>query len=293
MKLLERLGGFSKTFLVALALLLVAVQSIINYLAGPDFSFVLFYLLPVTFVAWLVGRRAGYAVASLCAVAYFLTEFLSTHFDGREHLAVFNALARLGAFLFVAHFVAALRRSLEHERELARTDELTGATNRRSFFEAAQSEINRARRHRHPFTVAYIDVDNFKELNDRSGHAAGDALLREATRAISENVREIDLVARLGGDEFVVLLPETGEEAARAVVSRVRRCLDDLAARRGWRVTFSIGVVTWTTPPRTVDTMIRQADDTMYEVKNTGKNRVAHLTVSGEPAPASEPVGVG
>jgi diguanylate cyclase (GGDEF)-like protein len=284
MKLLDRLGGFSKTFLIALALLLVALQSAVNYLAGPDFSFVLFYLLPVSFVAWLVGRRAGYAVACACAVAYFLTEFFSTHFDGREHLTVFNATGRLGAFLFVVYFVSALRRSLEHERELARTDELTGATNRRSFFEAAQSEINRARRNRHPFTVAYIDVDDFKGLNDRHGHAAGDAVLRETTRAIQANVREIDMVARLGGDEFVVLLPETDEAAARAVVSRVRKCLADLAARRDWRITFSIGVVTWTTPPRTVDTMIRQADDTMYEVKNTGKNRVAHLTVSGEPA---------
>ncbi|MCA1630315.1 MAG: diguanylate cyclase [Acidobacteria bacterium] len=292
MKLLDRLGGFSKTFLVTLALLLVVLQSTINYLAGPDFSFVLFYLLPISFVAWLVGRRAGFLVALACAAGYFLTEFFSTHFDGREHLTVFNALARLGAFLFVVYFIAALRRSHEHERELARTDELTGATNRRSFFEAAQSEINRARRHRHPFTVAYIDVDNFKELNDRGGHAAGDALLREVTRAIKANVREIDMVARLGGDEFVVLLPETDEAASRAVVSRVRKCLDDLAARRGWQVTFSIGVVTWTTPPRTVDTMIRQADDTMYEVKNTGKNRVAHHTVSGEPAPASEPAGV-
>jgi diguanylate cyclase (GGDEF)-like protein len=293
MKLLDRLGDFSKTFLVALALLLVLTQSIVNYLAGPDFSFVLFYLLPVSVVAWLVGRRAGFVVALACVVGYFLTEFLSAHFDGRTYLTVINAFARLGAFLFVVYFVSALRRSHQHERELARTDELTGATNRRSFFEAAQSEINRARRHRHPFTVAYIDVDNFKGLNDRSGHAAGDALLRETTGAIKATVREIDLVARLGGDEFVVLLPETDEEAAHAVVSRVRKCLDDLAARRGWQVTFSIGVVTWTTPPRTVDTMIRQADDTMYEVKNTGKNRVAHLTLSGEPAQVSEPASVG
>jgi diguanylate cyclase (GGDEF)-like protein len=288
MKALERLGRLSKTFLVALALLLVVVQGVINYLAGPDFSFVLFYLLPVVFTAWLVGRGAGYAISFACATSYFLTEFLSTHFDGREHLAFFNALARLSAFLFVAHFVDAFRRSLEHERELARTDELTGATNRRSFFEAAQTEINRARRHRHPFTVAYIDIDNFKELNDRFGHAAGDTVLREVTEEIRLNVREIDLIARLGGDEFVVLLPETDEAAARVVVSRVRASLGALAARKGWRVTFSIGVVTWTSPPRTVDMMIRQADDMMYEVKNTGKNRVAHLTISGEPA--SEPV---
>ncbi|MCA1814852.1 MAG: GGDEF domain-containing protein [Acidobacteria bacterium] len=162
---------------------------------------------------------------------------------------------------------------------------MTGATNRRSFFEAAQIEINRARRHRHPFSVAYIDVDNFKWLNDRHGHAAGDALLRDAARAIKETVREVDMVARLGGDEFAVLLPETGEAAARAVVSRVRESLNEVAARGTSRVTFSIGVVTWTTPPRTADMMIRQADAAMYEVKRTGKNRVAHLTISGEPQP--------
>ncbi|MDT7603478.1 MAG: hypothetical protein QOF61_1475 [Acidobacteriota bacterium] len=290
MKVLEQLARFSKTFLVTLALLLVVVQSAINYLAGPDFSFVIFYLLPVSFVAWLVGRRASYAVSLVCATGYFLTEYLSPHFDGREYLAFFNALARLGAFLLVAYFVNAFRRSLEHERELARTDELTGATNRRSFFEAAQLEINRARRHRHPFTIAYIDIDNFKELNDRFGHAAGDTVLRAVVQTLRRDIREIDLVARLGGDEFVLFLPETDDEAARAVVSRARANLDALAAQRDWRVTFSIGVVTWTTPPRTVDSMIRQADDAMYEVKNSGKNRVAHQTISGEPVPVSEPV---
>jgi diguanylate cyclase (GGDEF)-like protein len=284
---LDRLGRFSQTFLITFALLLVVLQGFINYLAGPDFSFVIFYVLPIALVAWLVGRKSGYVVASASGVSYFLTEYLSTHFDGRERLALLNAVVRLCGFLFVAYFVSELRRSHEQERELARTDDLTGAVNRRSFFEAAQNEINRARRHRHPFSVAYMDVDNFKELNDTMGHAAGDEALRSVARAIRRDVREIDLVARLGGDEFVVLLPETNDEAARVVVSRVRANLDALAAREGWRVTFSIGVVTWTTPPRTVDTMIRQADDAMYEVKNTGKNRVAHLTISGEPVTAT------
>jgi diguanylate cyclase (GGDEF)-like protein len=286
MRVLDRLDKFSRSFLLTFALLLVVLQSCINYFVGSDFSFVLLYVLPIALVAWLVGRGTGYAIAFGCAVSYFVIEYLSPHFDGREHLAFLNAVVRLCGFLFVAYFVSELRRSHEQERELARTDDLTGAVNRRSFFEAAQHEINRARRHRHPFSVAYMDVDNFKELNDTMGHVAGDDALRSVARAIRRDVREIDLVARLGGDEFVVLLPETNDEAARVVVSRVRANLDALAAREGWRVTFSIGVVTWTTPPRTVDVMIRQADDAMYEVKNTGKNRVAHLTISGEPATA-------
>jgi diguanylate cyclase (GGDEF)-like protein len=198
---------------------------------------------------------------------------------------------RLGAFLFITYFVSALRRSLEQERELARTDALTGVLNRRSYFEAADMEIKRARRHRHPFTVAYLDIDDFKEINDRSGHSAGDAALRAVAETVARNIREVDTVARLGGDEFALLLPETDEDAAEAVVARVSRSLDELTARERWPVSFSIGVVTWTTPPRTVDLMIKQADDTMYRVKNTGKNRIAHLRISGEPAgePESAP----
>jgi diguanylate cyclase (GGDEF)-like protein len=289
MKILDRLSHFSRPFLLTLALLLVVSQGLVNYLAGPDYSFLLFYVLPVVFVAWLVGRTSAYAIGLASAFSYFLTEYLSPRFDGREHVTVVNAILRLAAFVFIAYFVAALRRSHEHERELARTDDLTGAVNRRSFFEAAQVEISRARRHRHPFSVAYMDVDNFKELNDTLGHAAGDAVLRAVAGTLKRGVREIDLVARLGGDEFVVLLPETDAESARAVVRRVRASLNALTARERWKVTFSIGVVTWTTPPRTVDMMIREADDAMYEVKNTGKNRIAHRTISGEPTDTSEP----
>lgn len=287
MTLLERLGKRSRPFLIALALLIVVLQSFVNYLAGPDFSCMLFYLLPVSFVAWLVGKRAGFFVALACALGYFLIEWTSTHFAGREHIIIFNVLTWLGALLYVAYFVSVLRRSHEHEHELARTDHLTGVTNRRSFYEAAQIEISRARRHRLPFTVAYVDIDNFKRLNDSFGHATGDAVLRAVTQAMVGSIREIDLVGRLGGDEFAVLLPETGEEAARAVVSRLHRSLVATTEENRWPITFSVGVVTWTTPPRTVDTMIKQADDTMYEVKNAGKNQVAHLTVSGEPAPVT------
>ena len=284
MTLLERLGKRSNPFLVAAAFLLVVLQSFVNHVAGPDFSFLLFYLLPVSLVAWLVGRRAAFFIALASATGYFLAVHFSAHFDGREHIAVFNAAASLGAFLYVAYFVSVLRRSHAHQRALARTDDLTGATNRRSFYEAAQMEISRARRHRHPFTVAYLDVDNFKELNDAHGHATGDSVLRAVARTITGSIRGIDLVGRLGGDEFAILLPETDDAAAQAVVTRVRRDLRAVAEQNYWPVTFSVGVVTWTTPPRTVDTMIKQADAAMYEVKNSGKNRVAHLVVSGEPA---------
>jgi diguanylate cyclase (GGDEF)-like protein len=287
MTILDRLGQRSKTFLITLGLLLVVLQSVINYLAGPGFSIALFYVLPVSLVAWLLGRRAAIFVSLASAAGHLLTEQMQGHLDARPSILYFNSLAWLGGFLFVTYFVSALRRSHDHERELARTDDLTGVINRRSFFEASQQEINRARRHKHPFTVAYMDVDDFKLINDRYGHSIGDTVLRSVSQTIKNNIREIDVVARLGGDEFVILMPETDEAAAQAVVERVLRNVTHKISEYGWPITFSIGVVTWTTPPRTVDVMLKQADDAMYEVKNSGKNQVTHLKLSGEPVAAA------
>jgi diguanylate cyclase (GGDEF)-like protein len=283
MSVIERLGRRSSSFLLTLGFLLVVLQGLINYLAGPNLSFELFYLLTVSLVAWLVGRRAGIVMAVVSALSYSVTEYLFEHLAARPWLPYANAATRLGAFLFVAYFVSALRRSHEHERDLARTDDLTGLLNRRSFREAAAQELSRARRFRHPFTVAYMDVDDFKAVNDQYGHSTGDAVLRMVGQTIRENLRAVDVIARLGGDEFVILMPETDEQAAAAVVARVRRHITDAAERARWPIGFSIGVVTWTTPPRTVDFMLKQADDTMYAIKNDGKNRVAHLKLSGEP----------
>ena len=288
MTLLERLGRLSPAFTLAVSLAAVLLIALAKYSVGPGFTFMLLYLVPVFLVAWLVGRRAGILVSAVSAAAYFYAEGAGRGFETRPLIPLFNFGMRLGAFLFITYFVSALRRSLDHERELARTDALTGVLNRRSFFEAADMEIKRARRHRHPFTVAYLDIDDFKEINDRSGHSAGDAALRTVAETVARDIREVETVARLGGDEFALLLPETDEGAARSVIARVRRSLNDVARRERWPISFSIGVVTWTTPPRTVDTMIKQADDTMYQVKNTGKNRIAHLRISGEPVGETE-----
>ncbi|MGH9940762.1 MAG: GGDEF domain-containing protein [Pyrinomonadaceae bacterium] len=286
-KIMERLGERSRVFLVALGFLLVALQSLLNYWAGPDFLGFLLYLLPISMVAWLVNRRTAFLLSLVSSLGYFLAEFYAWHHDQRPLMLYINVALKLGALVFVTYFVSGLRRSLLHERNMARTDDLTGVLNRRSFIEAAAQEIGRARRHRHSFTVAYLDVDNFKEVNDRFGHSAGDQLLRAVAQTIRGTIREIDLIARLGGDEFVILMPETGDEAAQAVVKRVHQKVTESARERCWPVSYSVGVVTWTTPPRTVDYMIRQADNAMYAVKNSGKNQIRHLNVSGEPTPAA------
>jgi diguanylate cyclase (GGDEF)-like protein len=222
--------------------------------------------------------------AAWLAVAYAS----SGHFSSPV-IAYWNAAARLGFMVILAHVVASFRATLLRERELARTDYLTGAFNGRSFGEAAGAEIARARRHAHPFSVAYIDVDDFKQVNDRQGHSAGDRLLKAVASSLGRNVRDIDTVARIGGDEFAVLMPETDARAAHVAMLRTRRRLIEDAKAGGWPVTLSVGVVTFDTPPASVDDLLRAADEVMYSAKRGGKNAVRHIKADAAYANTTRP----
>ena len=276
----------SRPFIFVVGLLLVFLLGVADYLNGPDVSFLIFYVVPVFLAAWYAGRRAGLWMCAASGLAWLVGAYLTTGHFSSPVIAYWNAAVRLSFIVILAHLVASFKISLEHERELARTDYLTGALNGRSFGELAGAEINRARRHSHPFTVAFMDVDDFKQVNDRHGHSAGDRLLKAVADSTRQTVRAVDSVARLGGDEFAVLMPETGEAAAQVVIRRVRRQLLEAARRQGLHVTFSIGVVTWDAPPASVDEMLRTADDLMYAAKRLGKNTVRH-TVASTPANAA------
>ncbi len=276
----------SRPFVLTAALLLVALLGAADYLNGPDVSLLIFYVVPVFVASWYAGRGAGLLACAASGLAWFLVAHATAEHFSHPLIAYWNASVRLGFIVILAHLVASFRRSLAQERELARTDYLTGAFNGRSFAEAAEAEIVRARRHAHPFSVAFMDVDDFKLVNDRHGHSAGDRLLRLVSDALRANVREVDRVARLGGDEFAVLMPETDDRAAEVVLRRVRRRLLEAAREEGWPVTFSAGLITWVEPPAGVDEMLRAADELMYAAKRHGKNAVRH-TVSPRPANAA------
>ncbi|MDT7809980.1 MAG: hypothetical protein QOJ70_3793 [Acidobacteriota bacterium] len=276
----------SRRFVITAALLLVSLLGLADYLNGPDVSLLIFYVVPVFIAAWYAGRGAGFLVCAASGLAWFAVAYATSEHFSSPLIAYWNALVHLGSTLILAHLVASFRRSLSHESELARTDYLTGSFNGRSFTEAAEAEINRARRHNHIFSVAFMDVDDFKLINDRLGHSAGDRLLRLVADTVRRSVRAIDVVARLGGDEFAVLMPETDERAAQVVIRRVRRQLLEAARTEGWPVTFSAGLITWVEPPSGVDEMLRAADEMMYSAKRHGKNTVRH-TVWPRPANAA------
>jgi diguanylate cyclase (GGDEF)-like protein len=279
-RFLQRLEGHSKTFWGVIGAALTLLIGVVDLLTGHDVVLSLFYLLPVSAAAWYASPRLGYAMAGVCAVTLGAADVLDGPLVTNPAIYVWNTLIRLAFFVVVTALLAALRHALERERQLARTDFLTGALNVRAFAEVAHAELSRARRYHRPLSIAYLDLDDFKLVNDRLGHSVGNQVLRAVVHAARRNLRASDSVARLGGDEFALLLPETGEEAARGVVPKVQRSVLDHMVRHAWPVTLSIGVLTCEHPPASVDELLRQVDTLMYEVKNGGKNGVRYAACS-------------
>lgn len=146
----------------------------------------------------------------------------------------------------------------------------------RYFCELADTELSRARRYERPLTIAYLDIDNFKLVNDRLSHATGDLLLKRVAESIRNNIRVIDTIARVGGDEFVTLFPETDPDTAKLVIERIQKGLRDVVQENKWPITFSIGALTCVTIPDSVEALVTAADRLMYSVKAAGKDTVKY-----------------
>jgi len=159
---------------------------------------------------------------------------------------------------------------------LPRTDAVTNAPNRRAFEEAARRMLRVHAQRERPLTAVVIDLDGFKEVNDTLGHAEGDAVLRVVAETLGGAIRASDVVCRYGGDEFAVILAETDERGAAALLGRLHGALDGAMRRRAWPVTFSIGAITFPRPPSGERELMRLVDAQMYVAKNAGKDRLLH-----------------
>jgi diguanylate cyclase (GGDEF)-like protein len=184
-----------------------------------------------------------------------------------------------------AQAVCARRAAAEAER-LAKTDPLTGVADRREAQRALEAARSLALRHRRPFGVLLCDIDDFKTINDCSGHPAGDQALVCFARAVESGIRPSDRLFRIGGDEFLVLCQEAGLSAVMELAERVRRTVAATPLYDGGRrVTTSIGVVAWEQGEvPSADDLVAAADVALYAAKAAGRNRVA----AGPPRPASE-----
>jgi diguanylate cyclase (GGDEF)-like protein len=272
-KLLEAAERTSVAFRIAAAVIVLAVTALADHLTGFEYSFASMYLLPIAIAAWFVGARTG-RVFCLASVIIWFAVNSDAERGSSWQVTSWNIGLRLAMYLFVAMLVGTARDLLESERQRSRVDELTGVLNARAFYEVLSRELERARRSHRPLSVAYIDLDDFKAMNDRYGHAAGDELLRTFARCAKETVRTLDTVARLGGDEFAILLPETDGEGALGAIARFR---ERTSAIDGAPIGYSIGLITCDDDrPTSVDSVIQRADTLMYTAKRLGKNRHVH-----------------
>ena len=283
-KVFEDLAKKPKSFLFAIGLAFVLLLGCVDYFTGYEISFSIFYSLPITLIAWFVGRRWAISLSAVSAATWLCADVMVGHQYSHPLIALWNGVMRMGYFVIITFIIAALKEALDREKELARTDSLTGVANAKYFYELANSEVYRSYRYDRPVTLAYLDLDDFKKVNDSFGHSEGDKLLRAVAMTVRENLRFSDIVARLGGDEFAVLLPETGFEQGKTVMEGLRKILLEAlrSHNHGSPVTLSIGAITCEGCQFTADELIKRADALMYSAKSQGKNAVEYEVQTGE-----------
>jgi diguanylate cyclase (GGDEF)-like protein len=237
----------------------------------------------VVCVAWLADSTWYGLVVALCATLVGpLQELLvrpRLHGSPQPALLVAGAAAQLLLYLLILWLLAAVRHRLKRSEAQALRDPLTGIANARFFTATAKAELERSSRYRHQLSLIYLDVDDFKAVNDRCGHSKGNRVLRRVVEVISANLRSTDTPARLGGDEFAILMPETGSRAAGQLARRLMQAFAEVAAGEEQPVTCSLGLATFRQAPASVEELIEAADRLMYEAKTTGKNRLCRAVL--------------
>ena len=182
-------------------------------------------------------------------------------------------------YILSQQFLLGIRRAILYRgvQELAIIDSLTNVFNRRYYLERFKEELERSIKFNYVFSCLMVDIDYFKSFNDRYGHIVGDAILRELSKAIQENIRQIDLLGRYGGEEFSIVLSETDKDAASFAAERIRRAIEDKHIKvydEELKITVSIGVSTYPHDGKNIESLIDKADSALYLAKFTGRNKV-------------------
>ncbi|HUP63871.1 MAG TPA: GGDEF domain-containing protein [Thermoanaerobaculia bacterium] len=277
-----------------LLLLLIVVVGAADWLTGVDYGFSLFYIIGILIAGWRFSPGWVVAAVALSATAWFAAQVAFAAPDGMRAV-YWNGFARLliySAFGYMAFEIRAdrmklkslnadLQAALAAQTELARTDPLTRLPNARSFTERLALRLERSAESRIPLCIAYVDIDNFKEVNDRYGHGAGDQALQKIAEVLAAAIRstqperEGDFAARLGGDEFGIVFSGISSEAAFPIANRIIARIGALgSAYPGAGLGASVGLSCAVPGSRDAEDLIRRADRAMYESKASGKGRV-------------------
>jgi len=260
----------SKTSIIISGFIMVLLLGFIDSLIDYRVSFSIFYVIPVVLVTWYAGFRIGIIFSILSSIVWFFATI--TSHDNRMPISImsWNSTVRLGFFIIISSIL----HYFKSERENARIDFLTNIPNRREFDKQLLLETQRSVRYKHPLTLIYMDIDNFKTINDTHGHHEGDNLLKTVSDIIKNSMRSTDVIARLGGDEFAFILIGIDELQAEKKINKIKITLLHAMESKAWPVSFSFGVVTFHNFTKTVREMLHIADECMYKAKQDGKNRI-------------------
>jgi diguanylate cyclase (GGDEF)-like protein len=260
--------------LICVALLLLVY--VLDMSTSPELALSIFYLLPTLFAGAYLSRGAGRAVALASALSWGYLESLGHLYSTSAYL-FWNTGVRLLFLVLINELVCAVRDSHAEQVLLARTDTVTGVANSRVFKEGVELTMARSLRTGLPFTVVYIDLDKFKEVNDSFGHFEGDRLLAEFAALLAGDLRVTDVLARLGGDEFGILMPDTNEISARALLQRIDANVC-AALTPDWKVSATYGAVTFRSLPGDAEVVVGLADHLMFRGKAQGGSVILQET---------------
>ena len=206
-KLNRALHRLPRAPIVATAALAVGLIGAVDHVTGYEISLSIFYLAPIVLCAWYAGAKTGYFMALFSSATWVAVDLSSGHAYSHPAIPFWDGGVHLTMFAVVVNLLSKLKDHLALEKQLARIDALTGIANRLTFMEQLSRSLDLAARARSSLTLAYIDADDFKRINDTDGHEGGDSVLRDIANTLQGSVRRTDVVARLGGDEFAVLMP--------------------------------------------------------------------------------------
>jgi len=266
-KQLQDYGFFLLGIIVSISL------TIIRYKTGPEFEIAQLYLFPIAMVAWFVNRDAATVLATLSMIFWVIFDMFTLQTLSGGIAPALNEVLRLITFLMVVLLIDNSKHQIDNLTKLSTIDPLTGLFNRRAFFERLKSEIERAKRYNEAISLIYIDLDNFKTINDKFGHHTGDRLLKEISNIMKINTRNSDIVSRMGGDEFCILLPETNLDSAKIVYNKLYSHIEKLIKTNKWNISFSAGLLDFT-EDLDAESFVNTADELMYAAKNSGKDKL-------------------
>jgi diguanylate cyclase (GGDEF)-like protein len=251
-----------------------------DYRTGSVVSMSGYYLIPIGLAAWFLGKVPAYTFAAVAAAGRFYVSGYAPPVEKTPMLGLIGAVSIVIILFATCHLILRQKGLTGLSARNAQEDFLTGAKVGQAFREQSANELLRSERHGHPVSLVYFDIDGFKAINDGYGHQAGDNLLKHLGRAVGSTLRKYDIFGRMGGDEFAILLPETDQEEAKAIVKRLQQDVEATVSRLVLPISLSIGVVTTSGgSDASIDELLNCADKLMYSVKKSTKNAAAYEAI--------------